>query len=827
MRAVEHRAVEPETAVGQMLDFEFGIERRVAPHARAAAQTQADARADARAVRGGRGVGIPDHAHRRVPRAAAQQRAHHAHRIGVAARAGVVLRIGDDDGPGRRAAQADRLGGRRVGREQRHAPARLVADELREQRVGRALRRVGLERVRPYGRPALREIGGRKAGGERHRYDAVPLELREQPVRAARRLRVRAHAVDRNQERQPAYRAMQRPGLGREALEHPRGTLAGLRHVDVRIRAVGNERARMRGHSRGDVRMQIERHDDRHPLADDPPHAREELAFAVVELLGDHRAVQVEIDRVEAARLDRGDDLAADPLERAARHVRRRARARPHDRQQRVPARLRGPDEAADRHVDVAQRQHAGAARERRKAFAANEALIRRARRRERVGFVLKACNQNVHVAFLYGERHREPASIGRYAGVQACWQRAALLARATKFTYRCPVNNGESSRERIDARDQPSTPAVFPRSPDPRHHPRRGGPHQHVAVRHHAADPAARGRARRRAIRAAGARRAADGGRRAPARVLAGLPVAAGKARRSASRAQGPSAGAHPDSRQRGVRRHARRRRARAVLREVSEAECRRRHARGRHDTGRSGAQPRAHRARVQSAAASADRASRELAAAGRAAVAARSSARATQAAGDRRRSARVPARADAADVRHRPRGEDAGAGREHRDPADVDDEFADGAQAHRHGGELHHADRSIRRVPRNRGRRADDGADRAPDIRGHACAADREIGAAAGAGAGGIDPVDRDAVGGVRGRDGRRRENARAARHAVTPFVRRRTLEPVKIAACGPVAARLLRAENKGSASASALGSGSGSASAPTTVRHDVRSG
>ncbi|KGW45228.1 bacterial regulatory helix-turn-helix, lysR family protein [Burkholderia pseudomallei MSHR684] len=146
-------------------------------------------------------------------------------------------------------------------------------------------------------------------------------------------------------------------------------------------------------------------------------------------------------------------------------------------------------------------------------------------------------------------------------------------------------------------------------------------------------------------------------------------------------------------------------------------------------------------------------------------------------------------------------------------------------GAQAHRHGGELHHADRSIRRVPRNRGRRADDGADRAPDIRGHACAADREIGAAAGAGAGGIDPVDRDAVGGVRGRDGRRRENARAARHAVTPFVRRRTLEPVKITACGPVAARLLRAENKGSASA--LGSGSASASAPTTVRHDVRSG
>ena len=47
--------------------------------------------------------------------------------------------------------------------------------------------------------------------------------------------------------------------------------------------------------------MQIEADHQRQILADHLAHARENFAFAVVEMLGDHRAVQIEIDGIELA----------------------------------------------------------------------------------------------------------------------------------------------------------------------------------------------------------------------------------------------------------------------------------------------------------------------------------------------------------------------------------------------------------------------------------------------------------------------------------------------------------------------------------------------
>ena len=47
--------------------------------------------------------------------------------------------------------------------------------------------------------------------------------------------------------------------------------------------------------------MQVEADDQRHILADHLAHARQNFAFAVVEMLGHHRAVQIEIDRIERA----------------------------------------------------------------------------------------------------------------------------------------------------------------------------------------------------------------------------------------------------------------------------------------------------------------------------------------------------------------------------------------------------------------------------------------------------------------------------------------------------------------------------------------------
>ena len=55
-------------------------------------------------------------------------------------------------------------------------------------------------------------------------------------------------------------------------------------------------------HRRGDVGVEIERDADGSPWADLLAHGREQIALAVVDALGDHRAVQIQQDAVEPAR---------------------------------------------------------------------------------------------------------------------------------------------------------------------------------------------------------------------------------------------------------------------------------------------------------------------------------------------------------------------------------------------------------------------------------------------------------------------------------------------------------------------------------------------
>ena len=89
-------------------------------------------------MRGSRGIGVPDHAHRRVARAVLSRAPHHAHRVRIAADARVVLRVGDDDRLVRGPAQPDRFERRFIGRQEGHVPARFLRDQLFEQRVSRA-----------------------------------------------------------------------------------------------------------------------------------------------------------------------------------------------------------------------------------------------------------------------------------------------------------------------------------------------------------------------------------------------------------------------------------------------------------------------------------------------------------------------------------------------------------------------------------------------------------------------------------------------------------------------------------------------------------------
>ena len=80
----------------------------------------------------------------------------------------------------------------------------------------------------------------------------------------------------------------------------------GVGHVDVGIGAVAGDDAGALDHGVGHLGVEVERHRDRH-VRRDPADAIQKLAFAVVVVLGHHRAVQREQHGV-AALLDLVDD---------------------------------------------------------------------------------------------------------------------------------------------------------------------------------------------------------------------------------------------------------------------------------------------------------------------------------------------------------------------------------------------------------------------------------------------------------------------------------------------------------------------------------------
>ncbi len=201
---------------------------------------------------------------------------------------------------------------------------------------------------------------------------------------------------------------------GEQALQQLRRARAGVGHVDVRIGAVGDQRIGALQHALRDVGMQVQAGDDRHVRAHRRTQPGQQFAFAVVVLVGHHRAVQVQIDRVGPLCARGVHDLAGDALERIGGHMRRRAGAGPDHRQQfRLVAGQFADraDEAARRDIDVAQRQHVGAAHHRGKALAADKVVVVGLGRREGIGFVLETGEKNAHgsvvVEFGLGKRGR------------------------------------------------------------------------------------------------------------------------------------------------------------------------------------------------------------------------------------------------------------------------------------------------------------------------------------------------------------------------------------------------------------------------------------
>ena len=193
------------------------------------------------------------------------------------------------------------------------------------ERVGRPRGRVLALAVGHHARPGVVDVGRREAAGEGQAGDAAALQPRDLAVEAAGRLDQGAAAGQGDQEGKLAVglvpRPPPRPGV-HEPMQQPQGACAGLRHVDVRIGAIDHQAVGQLHHLRGDVGVQVQADDDRQVRAQAVAQAAQQLALAVLVRLADHRAVQVEVEAVEAAQgVEVGEDLADDPLVGVDRHL--------------------------------------------------------------------------------------------------------------------------------------------------------------------------------------------------------------------------------------------------------------------------------------------------------------------------------------------------------------------------------------------------------------------------------------------------------------------------------------------------------------------------
>ena len=166
----------------------------------------------------------------------------------------------------------------------------------------------------------------------------------------------------------------------------------------MRVGSVGRHQRGVAQHAFGHVGVQVERRDQRHARPDCRTHALQQLAFGIVHALGHGSAVQVEVDRVEATGAQVFEHLGGDALEGIARDAVRRHRAGPH-RGLQAPAEFScHAGEAGQRHASAAHFfEHGRAAAIARVARARFERRPVGRRRREGVGLVVEAGDEDVH----------------------------------------------------------------------------------------------------------------------------------------------------------------------------------------------------------------------------------------------------------------------------------------------------------------------------------------------------------------------------------------------------------------------------------------------
>ena len=392
--ALEHRSRAREVSVGERDHLELAGERHVPGHAGGFAETELRRAADSELVRLLRTRAVDEKSQDGIARIALDERGEQSRGIAIAARARIVLRIGEHDGRSDRAAlrrACDRVL-RRV-QVEREFGLRVV-DRAREA-VDRAIDARLVGAVAEHRHLALGKVGHREARREGEHGVLLALDRGEEIVEPASGLDERRLRREPGQEVERPHGAREGRASRAQREQHVGGAPARLRHVDVRIGAIRHHAVGDLHHASGHVGVQVEARHDRHVRPHHATHAREDLAFAVVEMLGDHGAVEVEVDAVDGTHVGEVPrDLAHDALEGILGHVRRGRGGGPRETGRAMPCGVQRVEGAGGRDVGAGEAGHDRLAqRERRPRAALLECGEVRLARGEGIRLVLEAAD--------------------------------------------------------------------------------------------------------------------------------------------------------------------------------------------------------------------------------------------------------------------------------------------------------------------------------------------------------------------------------------------------------------------------------------------------
>ena len=274
----------------------------------------------------------------------------------MAAAARIVLGIGNHHRAGGGGGDSHGLA-HRIGRWHDAAhELRFSRIDLGQKGVGRCLRILAISRD-GLGTAGEIGIGKAEAIGQFGRGLAQPRPGFHHP---GHRLHQRALAGERHQKIHLPKRLGPARLAAHQAQQQPHRLGAGIAHIHMRIGAKRHQRIAQRHHLRRHIGMRVEARGDGRIGADHGAHPAQQFALGIREIITDHGAMQVEIDAIQRASLQRmrefGQHNAGDPLKRLPRHRPGRIGEAPHQGHDPSTRRLGHRNGAARGHRERAQR---------------------------------------------------------------------------------------------------------------------------------------------------------------------------------------------------------------------------------------------------------------------------------------------------------------------------------------------------------------------------------------------------------------------------------------------------------------------------------------